>query len=65
MMGITDCDHVCARCGEHTTVCSLCRDLPTAVVYQPQRLSYEQRREDAAQERAMRREADIRQGWRP
>lgn len=64
-MGITDCDHVCARCGEHMTSCSLCFDMPSAVVPLRRKDTYEQRREDAAQDRAMRREADIRQGWRP
>lgn len=61
---ITDCDHVCTRCGEHLASCDMCRHLPSALVFRPQRASYEQLREDAAQERALRREADRRSGWR-
>lgn len=64
-MGITDCDHICSRCGEHMSHCSLCADLPSAVVrVRSSRPTNEQQREDVAQDRAMRREADRRQGWR-
>jgi hypothetical protein len=63
-MGITDCDHVCSRCGEHMSSCYLCRDEPSAVV----RIGSDRQRHDddaeiAAQTRAIRRAADRRQGW--
>lgn len=60
---ITDCDHVCTRCGEHLAECNLCQGLPSALVFRPQRPSREDERELAAQERAIRRAADRRQGW--
>lgn len=62
-MSITDCDHVCARCGEHLASCYLCRDEPSAVVFRTQRSPREDGAEIAAQERAIRRAADRRQGW--
>ena len=60
---ITDCDHVCALCGEHLAECPMCRGMPSALVFRPQRTSREEDAEIAAQERAIRRAADRRQGW--
>jgi len=64
-MSLTDCDHYCARCGEHKTRCNLCADMPPAVVYRPQLSSRGDDAELRAQERSIRRAADIRQGWFP
>lgn len=62
-VSITDCDHYCARCGEHLAECSLCEGLPHAVVYRPGP-SYaeinEAEREIDMQSRAIRRGADAR-----
>lgn len=63
MEAITDCDHICTRCGEHLASCDLCEGMPSALVFRTQRDTREDEAELAAQTRAIRRVADRRQGW--
>lgn len=60
---ITDCDHICSRCGEHLAECDMCRGMPSALVFRPQRSNREDEREIMLQERSIRMAAARRQGW--
>ncbi|AOG03237.1 hypothetical protein BSY19_4700 (plasmid) [Bosea sp. RAC05] len=60
---ITDSDHVCVLCGEHLAGCSLCG---TTTVVKIDRSGHDAgERELALQERAIRRAAEMRQGFSP
>lgn len=58
---ITDTDHICTLCGEHLSGCDLCGSA-TVVRVRPESKAADDQ-ELAQQERAIRRAADMRQGY--
>lgn len=63
-MSITDGSVYCARCGDDRTVCSLCADLPPALVGSGfSRILYEDEKEIMMQSRAIKAAAAKRQGF--
>lgn len=63
-MGITDGSFICGLCGEDRNGCYLCSNPPMIDVRKMRYDELQAEQELAAQTRAIRRAADIRQGWK-